>query len=148
MKTSSRLPIVASLVAALCLAPAAFAKPKGYEDGPEGYGKKGKHWKGGKHEGHDGVRGPGGFGIVIVQPRLQPPQPQPLYHRDYRRSSDNSDSTVASVQRELRTRGYYNGAVDGDAGRGTRAAIRGFREDNGMGSTSNIDGSLLRALGL
>jgi membrane-bound lytic murein transglycosylase B len=71
------------------------------------------------------------------------------HHRYYRRSSSSSsDSTVSRVQRALKSRGYYSGAVDGDAGSGTRAAIRGFREDNGLGSSTRIDGTLMSALGL
>ena len=55
---------------------------------------------------------------------------------------------MSLVQRALKTRGYYTGPVDGDAGSGTRAAIRGFREDNGLGSSTRIDSTLLGALGL
>lgn len=55
---------------------------------------------------------------------------------------------MSLVQRALKTRGYYTGPVDGDAGSGTRGAIRGFREDNGLGSSTRIDSTLLGALGL
>jgi peptidoglycan hydrolase-like protein with peptidoglycan-binding domain len=58
------------------------------------------------------------------------------------------DSTVAQVQRALKRRGYYAGPVDGDAGSGTREAIRGFRADRGLPPSSRIDGTLMRALGL
>ena len=79
-----------------------------------------------------------------------PPPPPPGYHHRYHRSysSDSGSSSVSRVQRALKTRGYYSGSIDGDAGSGTRAAIRGFREDNGLGSSSRIDSTLLRALGL
>jgi peptidoglycan hydrolase-like protein with peptidoglycan-binding domain len=80
---------------------------------------------------------------------LVPPPPPPDYHRRHYRSSSNAgDSSVARVQSALRKRGYYSGAIDGDAGRGTRAAIRSFREENGLGSSTGIDRTLLRALGL
>lgn len=57
-------------------------------------------------------------------------------------------SIVTQVQRALKQRGYYSGPVDGDAGGGTRAAIRGFRREKGMGSSTRIDGALVRALGI
>jgi peptidoglycan hydrolase-like protein with peptidoglycan-binding domain len=63
-------------------------------------------------------------------------------------SINAGDSSVARVQRALKKRGYYSGPVDGNAGRSTRSAIRSFRTDNGLSSTSRIDGALLRALGL
>ena len=174
MNKSFRLSIVASVVAALCIAPAAFAKPKngeengGGQDGQTAPGQSGKSKKHGRSaavqavapgtsapqaSGRSGTRsgtqgpgaqGPGGPGIVIL-----PPPPPPYYHRTYRRSSSYvDDSNVTAVQRALKTRGYYSGPVDGDAGSGTRAAIRGFREDNGLGSSSAIDSRLLGALGL
>jgi peptidoglycan hydrolase-like protein with peptidoglycan-binding domain len=38
--------------------------------------------------------------------------------------------------------------VDGELGRGTRAAIRVYQEENGLEVTGQIDRPLLRALGL
>lgn len=187
MKTPFHRPIIAAVVAALCIAPAAFAKkPKDDEQnsGPPGApGGSGKHQKQGKSgeqraavpggvmpqgpggtapQGRGGSvsRGPGGSGsqgpgrpgipgLRIVVPPPFPPPPPPHYQRSYRRSSSSvEDSTVVSVQRSLKQRGYYSGSIDGDAGSGTRAAIRGFREDNGMAPVSVIDSALLRALGL
>jgi peptidoglycan hydrolase-like protein with peptidoglycan-binding domain len=87
-----------------------------------------------------------GVRVFVPPPPMPPP---PYYRRGYRRSSSYAvDSTVSSVQSQLKRRGYYSGPVDGDAGSGTRAAIRSFREDNGMARTSVIDSALLRALGL
>jgi peptidoglycan hydrolase-like protein with peptidoglycan-binding domain len=74
--------------------------------------------------------------------------PPPFHHHHYWSSGYDSDSTVAAVQRALKRRGYYAGPVDGDAGRETRVAILAFREDHGLASTTRIDRSLLRALGL
>lgn len=174
MKTSFHHPLIAAVVAVLCIAPAAFAKkPKDDEQNPGAPGGSGKHQKQGKSEGQraaapggvmpqgpggpvsrgsggPGSQGPGRPGIpglrIVVPP---PPPPPPHYQRSYRRSSTHvEDSTVVSVQRALKQRGYYSGPIDGDAGSGTRAAIRGFREDNGMAPTSVIDTALLRALGL
>ena len=156
MKTTSRLSIVASLIAALCIAPAAFAKPKEDQDGGNN-GKHGKHGKSGGQAAPEGFEiapgvhqtrgevGPGGVGIVVVRPPLPPPVG---YGPGYHRHSAYADSSVASVQRALKARGYYPGPVDGDAGPGTRAAIRGFRVEHGLGASSAIDGPLLHALRL
>lgn len=167
MKTSSRLSAIA-VIAALCIAPAAFAKkPKedqavpGQPGQPAQPGKPGKHGKtkgqaapgtapaapGAPQTQAPGPQGhrPGGPRIVVVPPPVVPPPPYRRYRQGY---ADYSDSTVASVQRALKSRGYYAGAIDGDAGSGTRAAIRGFRADNGLAPSSAIDAPLLRALGL
>ena len=93
-----------------------------------------------------GPRGPGGVGIEVVRPPLPPPVA--YYRRGYHPYADHADSTVVSVQRALKARGYYAGPVDGDAGPGTRAAIRGFRADTGLAPSSGIDGPLLHALRL
>lgn len=53
-----------------------------------------------------------------------------------------------AVQRALRRFGYYHGPIDGEIGSGSRAAIRRFQADNGLGVTGRIDRSLLRALGV
>jgi len=164
MKPTSRLSIVASVIAALCLAPATFAKPKQDQQGlseGENNGNKGKHGKHGKSGSQTAPQGfqiapgvtqtrgpiePGGVGIEVVRPPLPPPVG--FYRRGYHPHSDYADSSVASVQRALKARGYYGGPVDGDAGPGTRAAIRGFREEHGLGHSSSIDGPLLHALRL
>lgn len=59
-----------------------------------------------------------------------------------------SDELAVDVQRELRRRGYYRGAIDGDVGPGTRSAIRDYQDDRGLSATGRIDRSLLRSLGL
>lgn len=64
------------------------------------------------------------------------------------RSNYYADDLTVDVQRELRRRGYYRGAIDGDAGPGTRAAIRAYQDDRGLAVTGRIDRSLLRALGV
>jgi peptidoglycan hydrolase-like protein with peptidoglycan-binding domain len=61
---------------------------------------------------------------------------------------DDVDTTVASVQRALKKLGYFSGTVDGYSGRTTRAAIRVFREENGLPASTGIDRELLHALGL
>src|SRR5690606_27084334 len=52
------------------------------------------------------------------------------------------------VQQALKRRGYYRGAIDGDIGPGSRAAIRAYQADRGLAVTGRIDSSLLNALGI
>ena len=59
-----------------------------------------------------------------------------------------SDSLAVDVQRELRRRGYYRGAIDGDIGPASRSAIRAYQADRGLGVTGRIDSRLLRSLGI
>ncbi len=63
-------------------------------------------------------------------------------------ASSYSDSLAADVQRSLRSRGYYHGSIDGDAGPGTRSAIRSYQARHGLNVTGRIDSSLLRSLGI
>lgn len=72
---------------------------------------------------------------------------RPSYSRSYR-SSDYGDELAVDVQRALARRGYYRGAIDGDVGSGTRAAIRRYQYDRRLEVTGRIDRSLLNALGL
>ncbi len=67
--------------------------------------------------------------------------PRPSY-------SSYSDALAVDVQRALSRRGYYRGAIDGDVGPGTRAAIRGYQIDRGLPVTGRIDRPLLRSLGV
>ena len=77
----------------------------------------------------------------------------PTYYRDsyvYRGAvcPAYNDDLAVDVQRALARRGFYRGAIDGDVGPGTRAAIRSFQYNRGLTVTGRIDGSLLRSLGL
>ena len=62
--------------------------------------------------------------------------------------ADDGSTLTAQVQRKLKKLGYYEGVVDGELGRGTRAAIRAFQAENGLDETWKIDRPLLRSLGL
>ena len=53
-----------------------------------------------------------------------------------------------NVQRALARNGYYHGPIDGDIGRGSRAAILRYQADRGLPMTGIIDDLLLRALGI
>jgi hypothetical protein len=61
---------------------------------------------------------------------------------------DDGDSLEMDVQQALRRRGYYRGAVDGDIGPGSRAAIRTYQADHGLTVNGRIDSGLLRSLRL
>jgi peptidoglycan hydrolase-like protein with peptidoglycan-binding domain len=52
------------------------------------------------------------------------------------------------VQSELARRGYYQGAIDGVIGSGSREAIRAFQAAQGLPVTGRIDLKLLNALGI
>jgi hypothetical protein len=72
----------------------------------------------------------------------------PSYSYSYSRAYDYGDDTAVDVQRALKRRGYYRGAVDGDIGPGTRSAIRAYQYDRRLPATGRIDSSLLRSLGV
>jgi hypothetical protein len=55
---------------------------------------------------------------------------------------------ATAVQNELARRGYYNGAIDGVLGPGSRDAIRSFQRAENLPVTGLIDPSLLTALKL
>ncbi len=71
---------------------------------------------------------------VIVQPPVYQGR---VYH---------STSLEVDVQRQLARRGYYHGAIDGDIGPGTRAAIRNYQADRGLPITGRIDRALIDKL--
>lgn len=55
---------------------------------------------------------------------------------------------AVEVQRALARHGYYHGSIDGIIGPASRSAIRSFQDANGLAVTGEINGPLLRALGL
>lgn len=142
MKTPFRLPRIVSVLAAVSLSAMAVAQPPPRNPSDSGAGAGPVPSPGRPGSGYPKPLG------QIVLPSLDAPVRPGLRQREYRGSSDAADSSVASVQRALKKRGYYSGPVDGDAGSGTKAAIRGFRRDQSLGYSSQIDGPLLRALRL
>jgi peptidoglycan hydrolase-like protein with peptidoglycan-binding domain len=60
----------------------------------------------------------------------------------------NKRMAVAEVQRQLITRGYYRGRVDGRYGRRTASALREFQFASGLPPTGYLDPSTVEALGL
>ena len=55
---------------------------------------------------------------------------------------------VAELQRQLMTRGYYRGSIDGRYQRRTALAVRAFQFASGLSPTGHVDTSTLDALGL
>ena len=60
----------------------------------------------------------------------------------------NKRLVVAEVQRQLTSRGYYQGSVDGRSGRRTALALRAFQLQSGLPPTGRLDMSTLQTLGL
>ena len=60
----------------------------------------------------------------------------------------NARIAVAEVQRQLSSRGYYGGRVDGRYGRRTAFAVGAFQFQSGLPPTGRLDVSTLNALGL
>jgi peptidoglycan hydrolase-like protein with peptidoglycan-binding domain len=60
----------------------------------------------------------------------------------------NKRMAVAEVQRQLITRGYYWGRVDGRYGRQTALALREFQFASGLPPSGHLDMSTVEALGL
>jgi len=58
----------------------------------------------------------------------------------------NSGSTASNVQMSLANQGYYDGAIDGDIGPGTRNAIADYQSDHELRVTGRINDSLLQSL--
>jgi hypothetical protein len=56
-------------------------------------------------------------------------------------------SLPAVVQQQLAKRGYYKGAIDGEFGPASRAALSRFQRKNGLEETGRIDEPTLMALG-
>jgi hypothetical protein len=67
-------------------------------------------------------------------------------------SADNSRTEsggrVTEVQRALAREGYYDGAVDGVTGAGTRRALRNYQRDHGLDVTGGITQGVIEALRL
>ena len=57
-------------------------------------------------------------------------------------------AAAAEVQRQLMSRGYYRGRVDGRPGRRTAFALRAFQFQSGLPPTGRLDTTTLNALGL
>ena len=157
MKPILSLSRAAAFLAAISLASLTFAQPPpGGPGGPGGPGAPGAPGgrfpggPGGPFPGGPGGPGPGGPSGFDPGPRppFLPIPIIPIPPRPPERYESEGSSLTAQVQRKLRKLGYYNGTVDGELGRGTRAAIRAYQEENDLDITGKIDRALLRSLGL
>jgi peptidoglycan hydrolase-like protein with peptidoglycan-binding domain len=79
-------------------------------------------------------------------PEMNPTFPGALYQPAPTRM--NRRMVSAEVQRQLISRGYYQGRVDGRHGRRTALALRAFQFGSGLPPTGHLDASTLNALGL
>jgi peptidoglycan hydrolase-like protein with peptidoglycan-binding domain len=80
------------------------------------------------------------------QPEMNPTFPGALYQSASPRL--NKRLVIAEVQRQLISRGYYQGRTDGSYGRRTAFAVRAFQFGSGLPPTGHLDTSTLNALGL
>ena len=60
------------------------------------------------------------------------------------RGERGNKALVTEIQRELKTRGYYNSSVDGIYGRGTRSAITQYQQENNLPIDGEPSQDLLR----
>jgi hypothetical protein len=78
--------------------------------------------------------------------------PEPPRHEENHDRHDGhgrpSDRLEWKAQVRLKKLGYYRGPVDGDFGRGSRAALASFQRRNGLRPTGQLDGRTIRALRL
>jgi hypothetical protein len=58
------------------------------------------------------------------------------------------NATVSAVQSQLAKLGYYRGAIDGDEGDETQAALARYQEDRDLSVTGTVTAATLQALGL
>lgn len=72
----------------------------------------------------------------------------PGYDDSYDVSPAPVDSMTSQVQSLLQQQGYYQGAVDGEMGPATQAAISNYQSNHGLVVTGVIDAPLLRSLGI
>jgi len=74
------------------------------------------------------------------------------YYNDSNHPSDpavhESGSRVSDVQRALAREGYYDGAIDGVLGPGTRRALRNYQRDHNIDATGGINQPVIEALRL
>ena len=80
------------------------------------------------------------------QPEMNPTFPGAPYQSASPRM--NKRLVIAEVQRQLTSRGYYQGRIDGSYGRRTAFALRAFQFGSGLPPIGHLDTSTLNALGI
>lgn len=113
---------------------------------------RGHHWNGNRHRRYRGYYPsysyyPYGYGYGYGSPFFGTSF---YFGSNYSRSSsyNNGGSVVVAVQQELARAGYYNGAIDGIPGSGTRSAVRRYERATGLPVDGRIDSNLLSAMGI
>jgi len=148
--------VMLTVLTAVFISGAAFA-----HDGHGGGGHGG-----GGHGGHDGGHGGyyGGHGYGDGYYPALYAAPFVLYFgaeaasHSYPSSSSSYSSAPAHptaaqtlamhVQVQLNSAGYYQGAIDGDIGPATRAALSAYQKDHGLSQTGDINDATLKSLGV
>jgi hypothetical protein len=67
--------------------------------------------------------------------------------KDSGSAAARNDRTRA-MQRALKSKGFYGGAIDGIAGPQTQSGLREFQGDNGLGKSGKLDAATAKKLGL
>ena len=57
-----------------------------------------------------------------------------------------NQSTIRSVQQELKTSGYYHGKIDGVVGPNTKSAIRAYQKDQNLAVTGRLNSGTVMKL--
>jgi hypothetical protein len=160
MNMKTYLSIAMSIAASLGITTMAMAHPGGggghvgggAHFGGAGHFGGGEHFGGGAHFGegrHDYNWGGGGHRRAFLNDYWP-------YYGDWGYSDmsyspsyyDESDSTVAAVQKALAREGYYHGPIDGALDLITQDAIAQYDRDHRLPVTHAIDQSLLNSLGV
>jgi peptidoglycan hydrolase-like protein with peptidoglycan-binding domain len=69
-----------------------------------------------------------------------PSAPQPLFAL--------STDSVRVIQARLRQLGFYNGAIDGEWGRGSMAGVQRFQQTHGLPADGRLNGATVQAMGI
>jgi hypothetical protein len=67
---------------------------------------------------------------------------------DDKGSAPANNDRARSMQRALKAKGYYGGAIDGIAGPQTQSGLREFQGDNGLEKSGKLDAATAQKLGI
>jgi len=70
------------------------------------------------------------------------------YYKGYAPSDQYAATVVSAVQSKLASLGYYHGAIDGNLGDETEAALARYQQDQDLSVTGTVTPTTLRALDL
>ena len=83
--------------------------------------------------------------IEKIMPARQVPAPPDLLEFESLEPGARGEEVLA-LQRYLKEAGYLRGAVDGDYGRGTQAAVSAFQKANGLEATGHADKETIQTI--